>query len=197
MRRLVYIPALIMLYLLLTAKSCDNQEQADANREESRITATKDSIIDVFESEALSVPSLRAFEAAARLKLYDLQDYLLILADSSIEKGFKTKVEEMIRAIFIQEDENFPLHADNINNLNVSGVVDFDSVKIQKPLKWISDSLYSGQLRFLVHYPLTGKPDRKVIQDKEKYIDIYVVKREKAFGHNSLKVWTVLFGDID
>lgn len=196
MKKTFYIPTLILLYLLCTAKSCDNQEQSDAARVEKRITATKDSISAVFASDTISNQTIKAFETTARLKLFDLGDYLKILADSTTDKGFKTRVKDIVSKMFISEDQNHR----RINSRGIfqvlPGGVHFDSVKVQKPFERINDSLYSGKLRFLVNYPNSAKIIRNGSPKLEKTIDVYLVKREKVFGRNSMKVWTVLFGDI-
>jgi len=196
MKRTVNISVLILLYLLLTAKSCTNREEADAAREEAIFKATKDSISSVFISDTLSDQTLKAFEATARIKLLDLGDYLKILADSTTDKGFKTRVKDIVSKMFISEDQNHR----RINSRGIfqvlPGGVHFDSVKVQKPFERINDSLYSGKLRFLVNYPNSAKIIRNGSPKLEKTIDVYLVKREKVFGRNSMKVWTVLFGDI-
>jgi hypothetical protein len=198
MRKVVYISVLIMIYLLLTAKSCDNREQRNAARDERLIDATKDSISTVFESDTLSNSSLRAFEATAEMKLFDISDYLKIQADSTIGKVFKNKTEAMIHALFVGDNEKVALCIAKLNNLNLDKKsVEFDSVEIDKPLQKVNDSLYSGQLRFLIYNTQPGKSDKNIIPEKEKHIEIYLIKQEKVFGRNSLKVWAVIFGDID
>lgn len=195
MRKAAYISAMILLYLLFSAKSCDNQEQADTVRDEARAKASQDSIAAVFESDTLSEEALRAFEKSAGLKIYDLSEYLQILADSTMETGFKVKVEAMIREMFLPENGNMNYATAAIKKLNMQTGVEIDSVKIQKPLQPVNDSLYSGQLRFSIHSE-NPRPTDKMARTGEKQVEILVSKREKKFGNNRLKVWTVLLGEI-
>jgi hypothetical protein len=195
MRKAVYILTLILLYLLFTAKSCDNEEQSDAVREEAHTKAAKDSISAAFGTDTLCAEALMAFEATARLKLYDLVDYLQILSDSTIEKGFKEKLEKMVIELFVPDDGNLELITESIKNLNGQGGVAVDSVKVQKSLQKVNDSLYSGHLMFFIH-PLNPDLSNKKTISSAKFVEIFVAKREKKFGNNSLKVWTVLLGEI-
>jgi len=195
MRKAAYISVLVLIYLLFSAKSCDNREQADTARDEAVAKATHDSIAAVFESDTLSEEALRAFEETAGLKIYDLAEYLKILSDSNTEQGFKGKVEAMIREMFLPQNGNMDRSTSVFKKMNMQAGMMIDSVKIQQPLQPVNDSLYAGQLRFTIHVVNPHPAERKG-QTREKRVEIFVLKREKKFGDNTLKVWTVLLGEI-
>ena len=88
MKRLFNISALILLYILFTAKSCESDEQSRA-QEEARTVAAKDSIAGAFTTDSLGNSALRAFEATAMAKIYDFGDYLKILSDTAAGGVFK------------------------------------------------------------------------------------------------------------
>lgn len=196
MRKAACILLLILLYLLFTAKSCDNEEQSDAARDEARAKASQDSIAAVFESDTLSEEALSAFEETAGLKIYDLAEYLKILADSNTEEGFKVKVEGMIREMFLPENGNMNYSNAGIKKLNLQTGVVIDSVNIQKSLQPVNDSLYSGQLQCFLRRSHPLNHDERSLKVENRVIEIFVAKREKNFGNNTLKVWTVLLGEI-
>jgi hypothetical protein len=212
MRSFFKISALVLLYFLSTAKSCDNSEQDNAMREEAQAASAKDSITDAFASDTLTSSALRAFEATARLKLYDLDDYLGILSDSTTSEVFKTKVGEMIAELFISRDIQIQLsypgcrksNANVLRQLRLSGFeridlspgIMFDSVCVGKQLQRVDDTLYSGKLRTWFQCAESVTTAGKAKHGEDKIIDIFVVKREKVFGNKSFKVWTVLLGDI-
>jgi hypothetical protein len=213
MRRPVYILLLILLYILFTAKSCDNGQEDVAAREESVAAAVKDSITSAFASDALNNQALRAFEATARLKLYDFRDYLSLLSDSTTSDVFKTKVAEMIGGLFISREvhldlscrgmvnENMNLvrhmHHTGFKNIDIPEGVLFDSVVVLRSLQKVNDTLYSGELKTGVHYKHSTATGNKMLQRDDKIVQVYLLKHEKVFGENSLKVWSVLLGDIE
>ncbi len=188
MRRLISISGLLVLYILFTAKSCENGQEDVIAREEAVSIAVKDSIGSSFASDTLRNSALRAFEETARLKLLDLGDYLGILSDSSTSEVFKTKVGEMITELFISQDVK--------EKVSFSVGLVFDSVMVNNHLQRKNDTLYSGTLRFQIQCKpdVTANPQEMIVG--YKIIDIFVVRREKIFGDKSLKVWSVALGDL-
>jgi hypothetical protein len=212
MRKSVYILMLTLLYILFTAKSCDNQQEAVAVREDSLASAVKDSITSAFASDDLSNQTLKAFEATARLKINDFRDYLMLLSDSTTSDVFKTKVAEMIGELFISREVHLDLschgmvnenknlvrqmHHAGFKNIDIPEGVLFDSVVVLRPLQKLSDTLYSGELGTRIHYIRSAATGNKMLCSVDKVVQVYLVKHEKFFGNHSLKVWSILLGDI-
>lgn len=212
MKRLFNISVLILLYILFTAKSCASDEQSLA-REEALTAAEQDSITGAFTSDSLGNSALRAFEATAMSKVYDFGDYLKILADTAAGDVFKAKAGEMIGKLFISREVHINLSCgaggklnEKLNgqmqnagfkNTEISREVIFDSVTISQKLQHLNDTLYEGKLGCMIHYPISTQAGNMVFCSKDKIIHFFLVKREKTFGNNSLKVWSVLLGDMD
>ncbi|MCX6268957.1 MAG: hypothetical protein NTW16_16655 [Bacteroidetes bacterium] len=163
---------------LTTAKSCDDQTQSDATREETRMTVIKDSVRSAFTAETLSEASLQAFEFAAMNKLSDLGDYQAIVSDTSVALPFREKAREMIRGLFISEEVSFPLTG-----------IETDSIWVQQGLQFAGHSSYCGKLGYSCNPARqipSNKPDRVT---NKGTIDFSVIKHEKVFGTDSLLVW--------
>ena len=213
MRKFFYLSGLIFLYLLLTAKSCDNNEQASDARDQTRIKLTQDSIKSTFESDAMSIASLRAFDLTARLKLSDFSDYLSFLSDSTVAPAFQEKTREMIRRLFISENSVVQFSKPDYQGrkeitikqlLNFrSGLsktlekLPFDSIKVMQSLGKINDSVYVGKLIFPLNY--SGQTEKKSqdINLSKGTISFLAIKCEKKFGKERLKIWTVFLGTLD
>jgi hypothetical protein len=168
MKRSLRLSALVVLYLLFSAKSCDQQEEFDGARQQRATEAAKDSIVSVFGSDTLTALTLTAFEETAKLKFADLFDYLDILSDTSAAPAFKEQAGQMARELFISE-YSFPRFARP------------DSIWVMEHLHRVSDSLLTGRLGF--------SPNGSV--------GFLALKRNKIFGTDTLKVWNVLLGEID
>ena len=212
MRRLLNISALVLIYFIFTAKSCDGDDQFRAAEEQAGVNSAKDSIAAVFTSDALSNQALRAFEATARLKMFDFRDYLNLLSDTATSDVFHAKVAGMTGELFISREVRLDLTCsgaangnDNLNktlkksgfkHIIISPGVVFDSVTVNSPLQKVSDSLYSGTLKFRLQCEDLNRRTGKLTPDVFRVIDIFVAKRENIFGTKSIKVWTILLGDV-
>ena len=186
MKRFLNILPLFILYLLLSSKSCDSNEQSNSRRENDKATQARDSITSVFESANLDQAELRAFEVTARLKLNDLSDYVNILNDSSAGKAFKLKAGKMARGLFIP-GKTIPE--------GLSGLV-LDSIMISRPLERLNDSIYSGQLSIISRHPVPAAGSRSSPGAGCLTVDIFALKQGKVFGKDTIRVWNVLLGDI-
>lgn len=186
MKRFLKILPLILIYLLSTAKSCDDGERSNKVAEEILVTQTKDSIGHAFDSRTLDEPSLRAFEASALIKMNDLSDYIRIICDTTADPAFRKKAGEMVAGLFIK-GKSLPE--------KLMGAV-FDSVFVLNPLKSSGDSMYSGQLGFRLTNYYAGL---KMPGTYSGVIDIYTIKQKKVFGKDTIPVWNVFlasFGDL-
>ncbi len=212
MRRLLSISVLVLLYFIFAAKSCDGDDQFRAAEEQNQINSAKDSIADIFTSVTLSNQALLAFEATARLKMYDFRDYLKLLSDTATSDVFNAKVAGLTGELFISREVRLNLSCsgaanenDNLNktlkksgfkNIKISQGVVFDSVTVNSPLQKVSDSLYSGTLKFRLQCADLNRRTGKLTPGVFMIIDIFVAKRENIFGTKSIRVWTILLGDI-
>jgi hypothetical protein len=213
MRRFLYIPSLILLYLLTTAKSCDRQEQYGTSLDQSRVKNAQDSIKSTFGSDTLSGASLRAFEAAAKNRLTDFSDYLAIHDDTSVAETFREKAREMIRGLFISENSVLRL-ADpgnpggrkvSVRQLLASGGghsekfgrIITDSVRVTQSLERIGDSMYTGTLSY--SYSPAGKERAKARGQALSggTVDFHLIKHQKHFGTDTLMIWEVFLGNME
>ncbi len=210
MRKTLQIFVLVLLYLVFTAKSCDNQGNDIDNN--ARISLIQDSLASTFVSAVLSDNSLRAFENMAKIKLSDFNDYLAIANDTSIAGPFREKAREMIRGIFISEnpvlqlsdfsnsgERNFPvkqLLEEKAGSLAAFGKIMPDSIWLKQSLQQTCDSVYTGKLGFI--YLPAGKQDANV-QDQAfpgGTVGFILAKRYKQFGTKTLLVWDVFLGNM-
>jgi len=213
MRRIFHISTLIILYLLTTAKSCDNQEKANEERDQARIKVTQDSIRSTFGSDSLSVASLRAFETAAIFKLSDFNDYLAILEDSSTAQPFRDKVREMISRLFISENSvicfSVP-HESAKHKVSVKqllqeageeigpfGEIITDSVRVKQALLRSGDSIYAGKLSYSYTYNRHHSSKGSNLFPANGTIEFFLKLHKKNFGADTLVVWDVFLGNIE
>ena len=191
MKRNLYIPFLLLLYLLCCAKSCDNREQSDNMHAQAMQTGESDSIRAVYASDTLSDRLSAGLEQTAIQKVFDFSDYLKILNDTTTAQPFREKAEAMIRALFFSREQE-----EKFRKLSM-GQIDPDSVRRILPLQRTNDSTYQGRMQFTFRIP--DQPGEKRTTHKRNNggtVDFYVVKREKHFGKETLRIWTVLLGDI-
>ncbi len=209
MIRLLKIFLIIAVLLVIGAPSCGD-EQADKNREESILRASRDSIRDVFETDYLTETTLMAYEAVAKQKLSDFTDYFKIMTEPSLDMSFRIKASEMIKSIFLSDHSNVQIISINEstkkldvltlincgleNKLSTSSFT-FDSIRIHEPLHRISDDTYSGSLGFAQNFTDSVQPEQ-IIKSECRIADIFVLKEEKDFGSDTLKIWTVRLGEI-
>ncbi len=207
MKKKLLFPALVVMYLLFSAKSCNSGEEMTDAREQNKIKTTKDSIVHNFGSEGLSEEALRAYEETARLRFADFADYYTILTDTAAARTFRIRAGEMISNIFISENSVFLISApggsratekiclkDLVDNAWAKGKNPFtlspDSVWITQQLHQQNDSVYAGKLAFTSTKIPSAK---KAVAFGNS--EIFVLKREKSFGREKLNAWTVVLGE--
>jgi hypothetical protein len=211
MKRVLKISALILVYLLACAKSCDNGQDSDNAQDLAKVNAARDSISSAFSSDTLSSAGLRALEATALYKLSDFSDYLRIFTDTSANQAFRNKAGEMISDLFVSRDVLLEvacsghkekglrlrdmLDSKKKNRLTEAGI-SFDSIIIKQSLHRVNDTLLSGELKFRVLCNHTKGQNRPLVAAQDNVAEILVVKKWKIFGSDSLKVWKVYLGNI-
>ena len=210
MKQYSYILLFAFLYILLCSKSCNQAEDANAERERKGVESAMKSITVHFTTDTLSLETLNGFEETAKIKVADLFDYLNILSDQNTAPGFRSQVMRTIPGLFISKDCS--LSIDHIRGSkeetirivhlvdSISVVPDYlkglkpDSLWIINNLQAIDDSTYFGKLGFLLR-PVASATNTNNGTLLNGTIEYKVFKREKAFGGQSLKVWNVFLGD--
>ncbi len=212
MKRFLRISALILVYFVASARSCNDAGKEDAAFAEAKERAAKDSIASAFSSDSLSPASLRAFESTARYKLTDFADYLQVFTDSSTNPAFKNKARQMIRDLFVSDDVRVEIACPGLmaeKGLILKNMLEsemkhrpteermvFDSIRLKQALHRENDTLFSGQLAFRIRCNHAEGQNRPSFTDYDHNAEIFVVKRQITFGSDSLKVWKVYLGEI-
>ena len=187
MNRLLKIISLVLLYLLTTAKSCNNREENDAIREQAQVTTARNNIRSACTSGNLSAETLSVFEESARLKLFDFSDYLRILADTSLDSCYRHKAANMMRRLFISGLVKDPV---------LTEISEFDSVRVSQPFRKTSDSSYTGSLSFSIKTSQNHQRVNSIPSKHEQIADIYLIREAILIGVDTLKTWKVFLGEI-
>ena len=199
MKRILQILTLVLLYLLLSSKSCSDQEEFETARGQEQIKLVKDSVVSLLGSDTITASALRAFEIEAMQKTADMIDYLNILSDPSMAAEFKEKAKIMINRMFISghpairyaDEDRFGTSEDlPKGNLLV------DSIYITRPISRVNDTTFYGRLE-CTFLRLQKTPQSVRAGPGNAGIEIIVVKRDKQFGTNKLRIWSVLFSEVD
>lgn len=210
MRKYLIISAIILVLFVSYAPSCGD-EQPNVIQEEAILSAAKNDIRTEFETDYLTESSLFAYETTAKQKLSDLSDYLRIMTDTSLDMPFRVKAGEMIKSTFrsekvtihcIEQDKE-PVEELNVQLLITEGLENkllpqhftFDSIRIDEPLHRTDDKTYTGVLMFSQNFTDPANPE-KITKTIRKTADFWVVKEDKVFGTDSMKIWNVYLGNI-
>lgn len=210
MRIYFKITVIIFVLFIAYAPSCVD-EQEEAIREEAILSASKNAIRTEFETDYLTESSLFAYETTAKQKLSDLADYFHIMTDTLLDMSFRVKASEMIKSTFQSENETIlrieqdkePVKELNVRFLIKKGLEDklthlhftFDSIRIYEPLHRIDDKTYTGILIFSQNFTDTAIPEH-ITESIRRNADIWVLKEDKIFGTDSLRIWNVHLGNI-
>lgn len=208
MNKILKILGLANVILLLCAPSCGD-EQEMANREDSALIESRENIREEFETDYLTESSLAAYEVTAKQKLSDFADYLRIVTDTTIDRSFRQQAGEMISGIFISDSVLIQkMIGEDSKDLNVSQLIidglenklavplfSLDSIRIHEPLHRTGNNAYAGTIRFSQNFIFHEQS--QVIQSTiSRLAGFYLLKEEKAFGTDTLNVWSVRLGDI-
>lgn len=212
MKWIRYILILIMIYLVCTARTCNEDEAIAVGREEQYTMNLKDSIKDFFVSDTLNDQFIRAYEVTAVQKLNDFADYLRIISDTTLEMRFRQHAAGLVKGLFITDkielnnlSRSYPESGLNTlelllaHSLSEGAPFPFNPVQItvSKPFANKNDSTFSGNLSFINSYILSGSRDTSETESVSLIIDIYLVKKLRSFGQDRIKAWDVYLGDIN
>jgi hypothetical protein len=211
MKRVLQLSVLLLLYIVFSAKSCSDEEEFNAAREQKAAESTRDSIMTVFGSEKPSAGSLGAFEETAIQRFNDFLDYANITTDTSKAPEFREQAGKMLRELFVSGSNAILLAPVNGTVKIISSVSCFsgqekipegiitlsrpDSVWVDSGLRVFNDSMYEGRLGFSL---ATALPENSPVKYRLAggTMDFFLIKRSRVFGTDTLKVWTIALGDI-
>lgn len=202
----------LLAFLLFCSKSCETDGKQGAGNKESELMSTLDSITGLLSAEKPSGPTLRLLEVKARQKLADLSDYLQIFVDSSLDGSFRAHAGTMISDLFISDSVRISLvfiagtteQCMSLHDLLRSGPgrpghalkFTFDSIVLEESLHRTDDRSYTGRISFIQQYRDPSSSSREISFSVKKEVDITAEKVAKTFGSDTLKIWSVLLGDI-
>ena len=206
-----YILILIMIYIVCTARTCNEDEETAAAREEKYIMNLRDSVKHVFMSDSLTEQMLTAYELTAAQRLNDFADYLRIISDTALDLRFRTHAADLVKELFVRDEielsgwsMSYPEPGLNIlNNLISYGLSEGASfwnqplqINFIKPFTGINDSTFTSVLSFnYKSLSLSGQDTSKIVSGR-MLIDVFLMKRIKTFGKDRLTVWDVYLGDM-
>ena len=210
MKRALIFPIIAAIYLISSARSCDNGNDMDT-REQHKVNRVLDSIKEEFQSESLSDEALAGTANLAENKLRDVSDYFRIVNDTLADPVFRKQAARMISSLFISGDTRLRLDPgpDNrgipLSRLLTEGLAGkqpkdrflIGPIRNSLMLSRTNDTLYSGQLSFQQIQPLPGPGNKGKGSDIQRTVQIFSVRTRKIFGSDTLFVWKVLLGNIE
>jgi len=210
MKRIIKLSVIILIYVLLCGKSCDDDSENTFNQE-MEVEIEKENIREEFEVDWLSEGSQYAAEISAIQKLKDFADYLNIYADHSLDPIFRNRAGEMIRDMFTSDNVSLsfvPLDPESHELLTLKDLLDqvnfadvflmelsFDSIWLLDPLQKTNPNLYEGRIGCF-QKTLVISPNDTISRIEAITIDVIVSRKEKIFGRDTLNVWGVHLGDM-
>jgi hypothetical protein len=212
MKWIKYIWILIVIYIVCSARTCNENEEATEKQKEQYTMNLMNSVKHVFTADSLSDHLLRAYEITATEKLNDFADYIKIISDTTLDLRFRQHAAELVRDLFISDEidlsgwsKSYPEPGLNILehllSYSLSEGVSFWikplQIDIIKPFTYINDSTFTGNLSFNYKSLSLSSQDTSEIASGELVIDIYLVKKLRFFGKDQIRAWNVFLGDIN
>ena len=181
---------MMLLFLVVTAKTCEDHSVDAIREEEAELNTSIDSIRQEFQSEHLSETDLAAFEEKAKQKLADYADYFLIVSDTSLDTSFRNQAGAMIRELFYtgETPAGFPIC--------LNSRLFIDSMAVAESLHRSGKQEYTGVLAFRQECRSVTTMDTIIVDISCKRISVYAAKTVKIFGNDTLLVWNVFLGKI-
>ncbi len=195
MKWIRYIWIIMIFYLVCSARTCTENEEAAAKREEQYITELKDSVKHVFMSDSLSDQLLRAYEITAAEKLNDFADYLKIISDTSLDSNFRQQALKVAGNLLVNAKTG--IEAWDRNDFKGANYwASPEQVIISTPFVRENDTTYAGSLSFYRKWISFSDPQQTGNLSGPHIINIYLVRSLKPFGNQQLRVWDVYLGEI-
>ncbi|MBN1198542.1 MAG: hypothetical protein JXA23_04250 [Bacteroidales bacterium] len=188
MKRYLIIPGALLAFILFSAKSCDENQQASREQDKEALIDVMDRVKNGFQADSLDEEILDAFTQKAKQKLKDYSEYMNIVTDSSSDSAFRMQALSMTHALFYRSmgpSEFFP-----------GQQITIDSIWLIESMHLSEERIYKGIIGFR----------EKIIQKTEqdsvpgfislKKAEILGVKSSKEFGNDTLQIWQVYLGKI-
>lgn len=211
MERSLKILVFFLLYLLLSSRSCDDDTTV-TDWQQRQAELAKDSIRMELEVDQLSDEAREAAELNAIKKLKDLEDYIKIYMDKSLDSVFRDKAGEMIRGLFISEDIQLSFDQSKHNKEKAPTLkqflekefmesalrseVTFNSIRVIAPLQKSGDDIYSGKLTAYQTVIEFREADSLITPLLPITIEFTSYRKNKIIGQNTLMVWELKLGDM-
>lgn len=206
-----YIWIMIIIYLVCSARTCNEDEEVIEKREEQATINQINNIKNAFTADSLSEEMLTAFEFSAAEKLNDLSDYLKIISDITLDMNFRQQAAKVVRNMFVTVKVDlsglfylFPrtdfnsldgILKNSLNNGNNFWLKPVQIV-VNKPFIRTSDTSYAGKILFNYEIINLKSQDKSEIPTGKLEIEICLVRELNSFGNDQLRVWEAKFGDI-
>jgi len=212
MKRVSNILILILIYFICGSRTCSEESSMKEVNEENSLIASKDSIRKAFEVDPLSNDLLRGYEETAKQKLSDYADYMKIVSDVSLDMTFRHQAGEMVKRLFVSGDidtrnwnkQYSQTEPSSLNELleksllqGIPNWVQPEQISVLKPLTAGNDSTYTGKLSFYQKFIPFDIQKSQVTVSEMSGVDIYVIKKVKSFGSESLIMWEVNLGNFN
>ncbi|NVO19502.1 MAG: hypothetical protein HXX13_07365 [Bacteroidetes bacterium] len=206
MRSFIYIFLLALIYLVCGARSCNEEGSKSKVKEDSVVLLARDSVKNAVEGSLISKQNLLSYETSATLKLNNLFNYLKIIADPGLDKSFRQKAAEMSTALFYRNNTRIQgftslLYGNEISTANemmnaglenkFHQTLTLDSSWVEMHLQQSNDSTINGKLAFLVEFKEQSAQKKIPFE-----VSVYLIKRSKSFGKDSIQTWEVYLGEI-
>jgi hypothetical protein len=202
----------MMIYLICTARTCTEDEEAAAEREKAQSDKLIEEIEILFTSDTLTDHLLSGYETTATDKLNDFADYLKIISDTTLDAQFRQHAAELAGNLFIPGaielrgwSKTFCVQEINTledliqANLSEGTSSRINPVRINVNDQFVreNDSTFTGTLSFYQEYFSPSDTDQTEDLSGPYIMDIYLNRKIKNFGTNQLVVWEVYLGDIE
>jgi hypothetical protein len=217
MREIILAIALILGYLLFTAKSCEPETLPDQDlSSEYQHNLQIQEAQTAFTAEYITADRLWVFEECARLKLNNLVDYLNLYAGKEIDTLFRQQALAAIGRLFrTNEDLNHffrsftrEFNGDISSCTGFSGYRErtgFESlqfsisnVRVVKPLQPDRNGAYSGEIECALRISGIHTADTVLISDRDTRMKIIAARTSKPFGDDhTLLVWQVFLASAE
>jgi hypothetical protein len=212
MKWIRYIWILLTVYLICSARTCTEDEDAAAKREEHYIMSLADSVKHAFMSDSLSDQALRSFETTAVERLNDFADYLKIISDTTLELKFRQQAFEVAGKLFIPGEieiqgwskdylpdglNTFKLLGSHLLSKGMNRWAEPDQITVRKHFIRKNDSIYTGNLSFYKNWFSFSDPEQLENVSGPSLMDIYLIRTLKPFGEQKSRVWDVYIGKIE
>lgn len=207
----IYLIALVILYMVFTAKSCEETPAEKQERERKQFQEITNAIDESMESDYLSKESFLAFEEKAKQKIIDFGEFFSLYSrkdlDPELKKSVATQLNELFQAESIIEIKwaiDMPQEKYRLDDLlmkisaskyDLLQVIN-DSIHVLESMEKINRETYKGSLIFKQDIYGISSFDTISMQHNHVQTDYYVKKVEKNFGIDTRSTWQVFIGTM-